>query len=220
MQRYKYILSVLLILTSSCIYSQIEAGFRLGISSYDLKVGDLLFDHEETKITINEAQYGHHFGFYTRVQLPVVYIEPSILFTSSQTSYSLNNYTDQPLNTVFKESYLNLDLPLVFGTKLAFIRTSIGAIAHVKLSNTSELFEFYNYREKAKSAKYGYLLGLGFDLWNLRLDFMYENNLSSYSEYIKVGDSKLTNDMNPSRLILNSLFGIFKEDKASLNKDN
>ncbi|HPK10414.1 MAG TPA: hypothetical protein P5235_09045 [Saprospiraceae bacterium] len=203
MQRYKYILSVLLILTSSCIYSQIEAGFRLGISSYDLKVGDLLFDHEETKITINEAQYGHHFGFYTRVQLPVVYIEPSILFTSSQTSYSLNNYTDQPLNTVFKESYLNLDLPLVFGTKLAFIRTSIGAIAHVKLTSTSELFEFYNYREKAKSAKYGYLLGLGFDLWNLRLDFMYENNLSSYSEYIKVGDSKLTNDMNPSRLILN-----------------
>ena len=70
---------------STLSYAQFELGLKTGISSTDLSPKSILINNDGNNMTlsIQEANYGFHFGLYTRITIANIFIEPSFLFNSS-----------------------------------------------------------------------------------------------------------------------------------------
>ncbi len=201
MQIKTYLVACLTFIVINNTSAQIELGLRFGISSTNLDVGDIIFDNKDTDIKLADAKWGHHLGVYTRIKMLSFYMEPALIFNSSQTNYSVNNYSEDPIATVTEESYLDLNIPILIGTKMGPFRLAAGPVAHVSLDKGSQLFNFDQYGEKTKETSYGYQLGLGLDIWSFRFDLNYENNLGDRSEKVEIFGAEFTNNTNKSRWI-------------------
>ena len=107
-----------------------------------------------------------------------------------------------PLNILKSETYRNVDIPLLIGAKLGFLRLQAGPVAHFYLDSTSDLFSFSGYKHNFKSATYGGQIGLGVDVWKFRLDILYETNLSKFGEHIEIDGEQFAFDDEAGRVIL------------------
>jgi len=202
----RLLLSLLLITTTYLSYGQIELGLKAGVSSMDLTDHSLYAigsGNTNISLAIEEATYGYHFGVYGRVGLLGVYLEPAILFNSSQVNYKLREHIFDTgvIETAKSEKYQSLDLPLMVGYKLAFLRLSAGPVAHVHLNNVSELTDIEGYSQKFENATYGYRVGAGIDILKVRIDVQYEGNLSEYGDHINIDGQSYSFGENPARLI-------------------
>lgn len=201
----KHVLSFLFMVTIfSASQAQFEWGMKAGISSYQLGENSLTewFDGESFNQQITNAEYGHHFGLYTRVQLGVVFIEPAVMFQSSSFSYQLENYSESGIiNVVKNDRYNQVNVPLLVGMKAGFFRVQAGPVGNFLISKTSDLWDADHYREQYDSFTYGYQLGAGVDIWRFRLDVLYENSLKGFGNQINIGGHSFLIDQNPPRLI-------------------
>ena len=199
---------IFFVMTFACCsifaFGQIEFGVKAGLNSMDLvsdgikfNDGDHFFD-----LKFNNANYGHHFGLYTRVKILMVYIEPSILFNSNKVTYSLDEYGGTKAVSKFvNETYNSVDFPVVVGMKAGIIRLYAGPVAHMHISSKSDLVDLKGYEQRFKSATYGYQAGFGFDLWKLRFDLAYEGNLSNFGDHITIGGEQLAFNDSAARLL-------------------
>ncbi len=199
-----------LILTSLCfIYTlllsaQIEFGIKGGLNSIDFisKGIEIKDGIKDIKIDYQNAEYGHHFGFYTRVKLLGIYVEPSFLFNSNSVNYKLTDYTEgQAVTQIFHEKYNTLDIPLHIGIKAGIFRLYGGPVAHLHLNSTSDLINFNSYSQKFKDAKYGYQAGFGLDIWKLRFDVAYEGNLTAFGDHINIDNTPYSFGTAASRVL-------------------
>lgn len=201
----KHVLAFLCIVTIfSASHAQLEWGMKAGISSYQLGDKSLAtwFDGESFKQQITSAEYGHHFGLYTRVKFGIVFVEPSLLFQSSSFRYHLQNYSESEIiNVVKNDRYNQVNIPLLVGMKAGFFRAQAGPVGNFLISKTSDLWEGDQYREQFKNFTYGYQLGAGLDIWRFRLDVLYENSLKSVGNQINIGGHSFLIDQSPARLI-------------------
>jgi hypothetical protein len=195
----RLIFACLLLIMTQFSNAQIEFGMKAGISSNNLSVGDLIFQKDDMNISLANANYGHHFGFYSRIELISLYIEPSVLFNSSKINYNIKEYSESPISTVVSETYLDMNIPVMVGIKMGILRFYGGPMAKVNLEKTSELVDFDNYSTKIKETTYAYQLGLGLDLWSFRFDVNYENNFSDYGDKISIAGATFSNDTNQAR---------------------
>ncbi len=196
---------MLFMLLSTLSFSQFEMGLRAGVSSTDLSPESILINDGEnnTEISIAEAKYGFHLGLYTRVSIANIFIEPSFLFNSSTVDYNLDRqiFDTGIISTIGSETYNNLDIPLMVGMKIGFLRIQGGPVAHIFLNSASDLTDISGYSQKFQDATFGVQGGLGFDIWKIRLDLNYETNLSKFGGDIDVNGNPYQFDQRPSRLI-------------------
>lgn len=210
-QTTKNMKKLVLLLTTICflsikLHSQgIEFGMKAGLNSIDLaSEGISIFtkDNNEFKLAFHEANYGVHFGLYSRIDLMGLFIEPSFLFNSNSVNYRLDNFTEGGLSSSIKnENYNNLDIPVMVGIRLFFIRIYGGPVAHLHLNSTSDIFDIEGYDQQFKDATYGYQLGAGLDLWNLRVQLNYEGNSSNFGDHIIFEGNPYAFDNGSSRWI-------------------
>lgn len=202
----KIILSTLLwigILASS--YSQFELGVKAGVSSFDLASDGIIFKdgNSDYKLNFSNAEYGVHFGLYSRTSFLGIYVEPAVMFNSNTVNFSLEELSeDGPFNSLKSETYRNVDIPLLVGTKLGFFRLQAGPVAHFYLDNTSDLFTINGYKQNFESATYGGQFGIGIDFWRIRLDALYETNLSKFGEHIEIDGEQFAFDDGADRVVL------------------
>lgn len=201
----KKILFILLMLTSTLSYSQFEIGLKTGISSTELSPESILFNQGDntTKLSIAEAQYGFHFGLYTRISIANIFIEPSFLFNSSSVDYNLEEqiFDTGIISSIGSETYNNLDIPLMVGMKIGFFRIQGGPVAHIFINSASDLTRISGYSQKFRDATYGIQGGLGLDIWKIRFDVNYETNLSHFGGDIDIDGNPYQFDQRPARLI-------------------
>lgn len=185
--------------------AQFEIGVRAGLSSMDIDPNTILLQNGDNDIhvSVDNANYGFHFGLYSRISFLGIYVEPNFLFNSSSVDYNLREeiFDTGVINSVRSESYNNLDIPLLVGCKLGFFRVQAGPVAHIFLNSTSELTDIPGLNQKFKDATFGGQIGFGLDIMKVRLDLNYEVNLSKFGSHINVGDSSFDFDDRPSRLI-------------------
>lgn len=200
---------MLSLVVSICIlstgYSQFEIGVKAGVSSFDLASEGIIFkdDNRDYKLNFANAEYGVHFGIYSRVSFLGLYVEPAVLFNSNTVNFNLEELSeDGPLNTLKSETYRNVDIPLLVGTKLGFVRLQAGPVAHFYLDSTSDLFSISGYKHNFEKATYGGQIGLGLDIWRFRLDALYETNLSNFGEHIEVDGQQFAFDDGADRVVL------------------
>jgi len=202
----RFVLSTLVILCLSTMgYSQFEIGVKAGINSTELASTDLIFSdgNNDYRLQFQDAEYGVHFGLYTRVSFMGLYIEPAVLFNSTTVNFNLEEFSeDGPISTLRSETYRNVDIPLLVGTKLGFLRLQAGPVAHFYLDSASDLFSISGYKHNLKNATYGVQIGAGVDIWRFRFDALYETNFSKFGEHIEVNGEQHSFDDGADRVVL------------------
>lgn len=206
----KHILFLLLLIVGANVQGQIEFGVKAGLSSTELTTKDLLASGKDKtlKVTLQDAKYGYHFGLYTRVKLLNMYLEPALLFNSSQVDYSIQEgvFDTGVVETLKSERYQRIDVPVLFGIKTGFVKIQAGPVAHIQLNNTSELTNVKGYKQKIKDAKYGYQVGIGLEVYKIGVELNYEGNFSGYADSIVIDGDPYRFDKSPSRLVASVLY--------------
>jgi hypothetical protein len=184
--------------------AQIEFGLKAGLSSFDVASSSKVFTSQNSiyKLNFKDAKYGHHFGVYGQAKLLGIFIQPSVLFNSNHVSYSLEEYSERGIfDKILNEKYYNIDLPLMAGLKVSFIRLYAGPVAHLRLTTSSDLFNIKGYNEHFDKATYGYQAGVGINISKLRFDIAYEGNFSKFGDHIYIGDNKVNFENGPARVL-------------------
>lgn len=202
----RLLLSMTLILSASHVFGQIEFGLKAGVSTLDLTDSELSIttpSAEALKLSIADANYGFHFGLYSRIKLLNIYIEPAVLFNSSQINYTLQEgiFDESVVTTTKTEKFEKLDIPVLVGIKMGFLRLQAGPVARLHINSISDLTDIDGYSQRFKSATYGFQLGAGLDILNVRLDVNYEGNLSKVGDHIVIDGESYTFGESPSRLV-------------------
>lgn len=191
--------------SSFYVHAQIEFGIKAGVSSFDLAEDGIVGVNQNQQITLRfaDAAYGHHFGVYTRLSILGIYIEPSMLFNSAQVSYKITEYTeDGQWDMIRNDTYRHIDIPVMAGLKVGFLRFQGGVVGHMLIDNASDIIDFDTYDERLKRGSFSWQAGAGIDLWRLRFDLNYEGNLSTFGQGIAIGGQEYTFSQNPSRILM------------------
>jgi len=202
----RLLLSVIFSLTILSLNGQVEFGLKAGVSSLDLASGDILVDKpgiNDLKISVAEANYGFHFGIYSRIKLLNIYLEPGLIFNSSRVNYNIKegDFDSGAIETIKSEKYEKLDLPLMVGFKTGFFRVYGGPVARLHLNSISELTEVSGYGQKFKNATYAFQVGTGVDISKFRLEFSYEGSLSKVADHFVIDGASYAFGENPARFI-------------------
>lgn len=193
-----------LLLNTVILNAQFEFGVKAGISSIDLITNSIKVGNGDQSFDLKyaDAQYGHHFGIYSRVKLLGLYIEPAAIFNSNTVNYKLTQYSEgDPFSTIKNETYNRLDIPVMLGIKAGIVRIFGGPVGHIHISSRSELVDIRGYNQKFKDATYGFQAGFGLDIWKIRFDISYEGNFSKFGDHISIDGQSYSFDDAASRII-------------------
>lgn len=194
----KFLFLSLLLCTVFAAQAQFKFGIRGGISSLDFDPMPIITGDESLEVAFQDASYGVHGGIFARIGKKV-YLQPEILFNSNTVDYNVTDFSGSEL---LKERYQFVDIPLLVGVKLGFLRVQAGPVGHIFVNSTSEIAEkFSNYEQTFEDMTYGYQAGIGFDLGKLVVDLKYEGNFEKYGEHFTFNDTQYMFDGAPARLI-------------------
>ncbi len=186
--------------------AQFKFGVRGGLSTMDISTKELIIknknDINQLGISINDANYGVHLGFFAQAKLGKFFIQPEVLFNSNSVEYKLNDFTEAAgFSTLKKESFQNLDLPIMIGAKFGPLRLQGGPVGHVFINSKSELFDIDGYSQKFDNMTWGYQAGIGLDLWKFIIDLKYEGSFSDFGDHMVFDGKGYSFDDTPGRFI-------------------
>jgi hypothetical protein len=189
-------------------YSQLlKFGIKAGVSTNSISMGQAVSlvgqSGTYTVEALKNAQFGYHAGFFLRVKLLGIYVQPEVLFTSVENKYNVTNPgSSNPVETL--QSLKNLSIPVMVGFKLGPIRINAGPAASYTLNKPAELINDVNLSSLLNKFTFGYQAGVGFDLFKkLTFDARYEGSLSKYKTQIEnlTGGTKVSLDNRPNAFI-------------------
>jgi len=183
-----------------------EVGLRMGLQDHNvmpLETLSISSASQLIEVSIDEIDYGFHAGVYCRLKLLGLIIEPAVLLNSQSINYKVTSTDDNGMEveSIKKEYYQNIDFPLLFGVKIAFVKIHVGPVVHFHLNSTSELFDVAGFEQKFNEASFGYQGGIGLDFKKLRLQLNYEGNFSRFGNHLVFDGQSYNFSENPSRLI-------------------
>ena len=159
------LLSCMLIFGAKISKAQIELGIKLGLNSTDIAAQGISVFTQNQKpfnLFLQEANYGVHFGLYSRVKLLGIFIEPAALLNSTGVTYRIDEFDEGGVVSIFKnERYNTLDIPIMMGVKLLIFKLYAGPVAHLHLNVSSDVFDINGYEQRFRNASYGWQAGIG-----------------------------------------------------------
>jgi hypothetical protein len=185
------------------LFSQVKFGIKGGLSTNNFVIdetintgdGDILLEKA------SEASYGFHGGVFVRLSLLGIYIQPEVLFTSSENKIKV---TENAVSEIRSQTFNRLDIPVMVGFKLGPLRLNAGPAASIMISSPKELFSGDQTAEDLyRSATFGYQAGVGVDLLKrLTIDFRYEGNLNKFGNELQIGSETFALDQRSTALSL------------------
>lgn len=196
-------------------HAQLRFGIKAGLSTADLNTNDLNIlgpgGTTRLRLAAEDASFGAHFGIVLQARLGAFLLQPELVFNSASADIVVDDLANpgNALGEAFKETYNNLDIPLLLGYRFGPLRLHAGPVGHVFLNSTSDLFEFSDYDQNFDDLTIGWQGGLGLDLWNLMIDLRFEGNFNKFGDHITFGGNSYAFDQSPSRWLLSAgwLFG-------------
>lgn len=190
-------------LLAAPLYSQVTFGIKAGVStdfpysSQELVDGgvDLVLEDLEN------AQWGFQGGAFLRAAFGGFYVQPELLIATATNTLTLEGTIDgDPYREVLDQKFTKLNIPVMVGFKLAFLRIHAGPTASVLFNDPEELTDV---EATYKKATFGYQAGVGFDfLKSLTVDVRYEGNLSKFGEEVVISGETFTFDDRSSSLVI------------------
>lgn len=185
--------------------AQFEYGVRMGVSTQDLKANDLFLESSnfnDVRISLADASYGYHLGFYTQFKAFGLTVSPEISFNSNEYQYRIENFDEgETISKVLKDRYQFIDIPVLFGVKLAFLRLYAGPEVHYFVNSYSELANYQGFNQAFEKVNYGAIVGGGLNIGRLRLDLRYESNFDNFEDHIFYDNNPLNFNTDDTRMI-------------------
>ena len=200
---------ILVTLIAVPVFSQFKAGIKAGVSTNSITMNKAVqLTGQTTNYTVQaltNANYGFHGGLFFRLTIMSVYIQPEVLFATSENKYKVTNLTST-VATEVSQKLNNLSIPVMIGFKLGPIRINAGPAASVSITSPKALIAdaSQNLTSVYNKMSFGYQAGLGFDLFKkLTFDVRYEGSLQKYQTQIEnVAGTKFTLDDRPNAFLL------------------
>ena len=208
----KRMLFVMMGLSFACMTQAqfLRFGLTGGVSSSSVRVSDIITTDDnsaEYHIDSFNPAVGFHFGGFARVQISKFFLQPQLLFSSTGGEVRIR---DVKIDTAFfrTQRFNRVDIPVLAGYKLGFLRLEAGPVATFTLSRKNDLFDWAGYKEDFNKASIGYQAGLGVDLFKkITLDLRYEGSLSKLGKGVTIGDKTYPLDSRTSQWMVS--LGLF-----------
>jgi opacity protein-like surface antigen len=202
----KLALVILAVLIAIPVFSEVNWGIKAGVSTTSISMKDAVSLTGQagtyTVQALKNANFGYHGGLFLRLSFLGIYIQPEVLFASTENKYNVTN----PGVTAPKEvlqKLNNLSIPLMIGVKLGPVRINAGPAASLALTTPKELISDTNLTDLYKRTSFGFHAGLGVDiLKKLTLDLRYEGSLQKYQNQIEnLTGAKVSLDNRPNAFL-------------------
>lgn len=208
----------------SCLFciqfadAQVFFGVKGGVSTTNIDPNEIKITDdggtERLGIALKQANFGVHAGIVLQAYFNKFLLQPEINFNSNKVDYELQDFSSTDLLTeVRSEKYQYLDIPILVGIQAGPVRFQAGPEAHVFIASISDI-EDEGYDPAFDAATFGWIGGLGFDIWkSLTLDIRYEGNFSKFGSHFKFNGQEYEFDQSPARILfsLGFIFGKKKE---------
>ncbi len=153
----------------------IEAGVKAGINVSTLSKAPNLGDANSTT--------GFVFGGFVRTSAAGFFIQPEVLLTQRR-----GVFTDDSSKLTVTNTLTYLDVPLLFGYKLAVFRFSAGPNFQFLMSANQDapaILKDPNFsKNNFNSTSVGFQLGVGVDLGKINLDARYDGSIGDLGKTI------------------------------------
>ncbi|MDX9812748.1 MAG: porin family protein, partial [Bacteroidales bacterium] len=185
----KLLAVILVIFISLPLFSQVRFGLKGGLSTTSLTMENLkTLTSGETQYTVEaleEGNYGFHAGAFVRINISKFYIQPELLFSSRTNEYSVTELEESPVESISKQQFNKLDLPIMLGFYLGPVRLNAGPSASLLINSPSDLIDHPDFNAMYQDLTFGYQAGVGVDvLKRLTIDLRYEGSLNKYQTQI------------------------------------
>jgi hypothetical protein len=182
-------ISLLSIVLIAPVVAQVRPGIKFGISTPDVSPEDFLVTNEAGEsyynVFVENARYGVHAGAFIQMQLGGFFIQPEILYNSTSVDYRIDTlFSPGARSNYFRDTYRNIDFPVIIGLKTGSVRLGGGPVGHIFLDSDSGFGAYDDFDAFFEDLTWGWQAGLGLDFWKLHLDFRYEGNFSKLGEQI------------------------------------
>jgi len=188
--------------------NSLSFGIKAGLSTTSIDANQLIItdqdDLDRLGLAIKDAKYGFHAGMVLRVQINKFLIQPEILFNSSQVDYSADDLSgSSAVSDIINEKYQYVDIPVLLGLKWGPLRLQAGPVGHVYLNSRSDFSKLsdIDYQEEFENMTIGWQGNLGLDVWNIMIDFRFENNFSNFGTHLNFAGQDYEFDDKPSRFL-------------------
>ncbi len=198
------VLSVFLVFP---VFSQVKFGLKAGVSTTNVKMEDVkTLTSGETQYLVDAirgANYGFHAGAFVRFNLFGFYIQPELLFASRTDEYTVADAENPTSETLKKQQFNQLDLPVMLGAKLGPVRLNAGPSARLLINSPKDLINDPDFKAMYNDLTFGYQAGIGVDIVKrITLDLRYEGSLQKYQTKIDAGGEKISLDDRPNAFLL------------------
>jgi len=199
----KFFIVIFTLLLAAPLYSQVKFGIKAGVSTdFPYSSQELIGEGFDLVLEdLENAQWGFQGGAFLRASFGGFYVQPELLIATATNTLTLEGTVDgQPFNEVLDQKFTKLNIPVMLGFKLAFLRIHAGPAASILFSDPEELTDV---KATYNKATFGYQAGVGFDLFErLTFDIRYEGNLSKFGEEVEIMGETFTFDDRSSSLIM------------------
>lgn len=189
-------------------FSQLQFGLKAGLSTTNLKMSDLKTltsgDTQYTVDALKGANYGFHGGAFLRLSFLGMYLQPELLFASRTDEYTVVDLANPGLETIKKQQFNRLDIPIMVGLRLGPVRLNAGPSANLLINSPKDLIDHPDFKAMYNNLTFGYQAGLGVDIIKrITIDLRYEGSLQKYQTQIEnaVG-TKYKLDDRPNAFLL------------------
>lgn len=198
----KILVLLLTVLLTAPVFSQIKFGVKAGAST-DFTFTNQTITSTNTNVVIDNAksaEWGLQGGVFVRATLGNVYIQPELLLATATNSISYTGLVDgNQVNEIKNQKFTKVNIPLMVGFKVSFLRINVGPAASFLIGDPKELLDGESY----KKATFGYQAGVGVDIFKkLTLDARYEGNLNQFGNEITIGGEKFNLDDRTGALVI------------------
>ena len=183
------------------LYSQVQFGIKAGVST-DFTFTDQTFEGTDIDVIIQSAEnaeWGFQGGVFMKAGFGGFYLQPELILATATNSVTYEDVQAGGAPVVYNQKFTKLNIPVLLGFKIAFLRINAGPAAAVMIGEPSDIIDGATY----KGATFGYQAGIGFDLLKkLTFDIRYEGNLNQFGDEITIGDETFTLDDRTGALLL------------------
>ncbi len=170
-------------------FSQVRPGIKFGLSTPDISPRDIVVSDPRGQdyyhILVKDARYGVHAGVFIQMQIGHFFIQPEMLYNSTGIDYQLDSlFTAETKSDLLRDTYRNIDFPILLGFKTGILRIGGGPVGHIALGHDGDLNEYGDYKASFDDLTWGWQAGIGFDLWKIHLDVRYEGNFNNFGDHI------------------------------------
>jgi opacity protein-like surface antigen len=189
------------LLLAAPLYSQVQFGIKAGVST-DFTFTDQTFEGTDIDVIIQsakDAEWGFQGGVFMRAGIGGFYLQPELILATATNSVTYEDIEAGGAPVVYNQQFTKLNIPVLLGFKIAFLRINAGPAAAVMIGDPKDIIDGATY----KGVTFGYQAGVGFDLLKrLTFDIRYEGNLNQFGDEITIAGKTFTLDDRTGALLL------------------